>query len=110
MQRKFIIKIYKDYDWEIKIKTLSDYALYPEMGLNVFTIARQTDDKKIVYLFDADIEESNITAAKQDTRFNEFCKFEYIYNDGDEEKEAKHFEGTFIDALTLIKKEFNNEC
>ena len=109
MERKFIIKIYKDYDWEIKLKTLSDYALYPEMNLNVFVIARQTDDKKIVYLFDADIEESNIEAAKQDTRFAEICKFEYIYNDGDEEKESKHFSGTFIDALELIKKEFNAE-
>ncbi len=105
-KRDFIIKIYKDYDWEIKLKNLSDYTLYPELDLNVFSIGRQSDDKKIVYLFDAAVEGKDIELAKKDNRFNEFCGFEYIFNDGHEDKPSKLFEGTLIDALELIYKEF----
>ena len=71
-ERKFIIKIYKNYDWEIKLKTLSDYTLYPEFEVDIFSIARQTFDRKIVYLFDATIEQEKIDISKEDIRFNEF--------------------------------------
>jgi len=40
-ERKFIIKIYKDYDWEIKLKTLSDYTLYPEFEVYYPNMSRQ---------------------------------------------------------------------
>ena len=106
MERKFIIKIYKDYDWEVKLKTLSDYALYPEMNLDIFAIERQTTEHEIVYLFDTDIENSTIEVAKHDPRFKEICKFEYIYNDGIEDKESKHFKSTLAEALEYIQKEF----
>lgn len=108
-KRKFIIKIYKDYDWEIKLKSLSDYALYPELQLEVFSIERQTSDRKIVYLFDAVIEEDSILLVKEDDRFKEECNFEVIFDDGSGEELNTSFDGTFIDALEYIKKEFNTE-
>lgn len=107
-ERIFIIKIYKDYDWEIKLKTLSDYALYPELEFDLFSISRQTSDRKIVYLFDADIEQENINAAKQDDRFKELCKFEAFIDDGAGEETSIEFVGTIIDALEYIQKEFRD--
>lgn len=103
-ERKFIIKIYKDYDWEIKLNTLSDYSLYPELEFELFSIARQTSDRKIVYLFDADIEQENINTAKEDARFKELCKFEVFIDDGAGDK----FDGTLIDALEYVQKEFRD--
>ncbi len=108
-ERKFIIKIYKDYDWEIKLKTLSDYSLYPELQLEIFAIERQTSDRKIVYLFDATIEEDYILLVKEDDRFKEECTFEIMIDDGSGEESNSSVEGTFIDALEYIKKEFSDE-
>ena len=106
--RKFIIKIYKDYDWEIKITSLSDYALYYEINLGIFAIARQTEDTKIVYLFDADFQEDDFEVAKKDERFHEVCTFEVIIDDGTGEKSVAGFDGTFIDALAYVQKEFRD--
>ena len=105
-ERKFIIKIYKDYDWEIKLKTLSDYTLYPELEVETFSIARQTLDRKIVYLFDATIEQEKIDISKEDIRFNELCKFEAFIDDGAGEETSSEFDGTIIDALEYIQKNF----
>lgn len=105
-ERKFIIKIYKDYDWEIKLNTLSDYALYPELEFEIFSIARQTSDRKIVYLFDATIDQENIDIAKEDNRFKELCKFEAFIDDGVGEETISEFYGTIINALEFIQKEF----
>ena len=105
-ERKFIIKIYKDYDWEIKLKTLSDYTLYPELEVETFSIARQTIDRKIVYLFDATIEQEKIDISKEDIRFNELCKFEAFIDDGAGEETSYEFDGTIIDALEYIQKNF----
>jgi len=106
LERKFVIKIYKDYDWEIKLKTLSDYALYPEFEVEIFSISRQTLDRKIVYLFDATIEQENIDICKEDSRFNELCKFEAFIDDGAGEELSSEFDGTIIDALEYIQKNF----
>ena len=106
LERKFVIKIYKDYDWEIKLKTLSDYALYPELEVETFSIARQTLDRKIVYLFDASIEQENIDISKEDIRFNELCKFEAFIDDGTGEELSSEFDGTIIDAFEYIQKNF----
>ena len=108
LTRKFIIKVYKDYDWEIKLKTLSDYSLYPELEFELFSIARQTSDRKIVYLFDADIEQDNIDSAKEDDRFKELCKFEAFIDDGAGEESTIEFEGTLFDALEYVQKEFRS--
>lgn len=105
-ERKFIIKIYKDYDWELKLKTLSDYTLYLELDVETFSIARQTLDKKIVYLFDATIEQEKIDISKEDSRFNELCKFEAFIDDGAGEELSSEFDGTIIDALEYIQKNF----
>lgn len=105
-KRKFIIKIYKDYDWEIKLKTLSDYTLYPEFEVDIFSIARQTIDRKIVYLFDATIEQEKIDISKEDIRFNELCKFKAFIDDGAGEETSSEFDGTIIDALEYIQKNF----
>ena len=107
-ERVFIIKIYKDYDWEIKLKTLSDYTLYPELQSKLFAIERQTIDQKIVYLFDAAIEEDDISIAKEDDRFSESCKFQSVIDDGSGEEITSEFDGTLIEALEYIKKEFDS--
>lgn len=104
--RKFIIKIYKDYDWEIKLKTLSDYSLYPEFEVEIFSIARQTSDRKIVYLFDVTIEQENIDISKKDDRFKELCKFEAFIDDGVGEGIFYEFDGNIIDALEYVQKNF----
>ena len=52
---------------------------------------------KIVYFFDIGISDEDIKKLKKDKLFLEECNFIY---------KNKSFKGTFIDALTLIKKEF----
>ena len=76
------------------------------LHVEIFSIARQTIDRKIVYLFDATIEKAKIDISKEDIRFNELCKFEAFIDDGAGEETSSEFDGTIIDALEYIQKNF----
>jgi len=104
-KRKFIIDIYKRDDWYIRPDGVQSYSKFDTLDINAFGIARKTSDGKIAYLFDIFPRDEDIELVKTNKLFNEVVSFECYIND----KESTSFEGTFVQALEHIKKEFTDE-
>ena len=96
MVRTFLIDIDKKIDWEIRQKGLDDYRPLRDHNIDAFGIVKLKRGK-LAYIYDIILDDKAIEAAKKDKLFLEKCNFVY---------KNKSFKGTFIDALTFIKKEF----
>ena len=59
------------------------------------------ENGKIAYFFDIGISKEDIKKLQNDTIFLESANFTFIKNG----KSIKHFKGSFIDALRVIKEE-----
>lgn len=104
-KRKFIIKIWEDVDWEIKLFG-SSQVNKKDIEIDAFAIAK-SDDNRISYLFDISVKDKDLELASKSKIFLEECMFTHISYDG--MKNIKQFEGTFIKALEYVKEEFKNE-
>ncbi len=103
MVRDYII--YADgNDFEIRLVGCDDYRKYKSSDIPAFGILK-VDDKGLVYIYDICVEIYFEEAKKHDA-FYQKANF-YIQPLGDlgcyPNQKAKHFEGSFIDALELIK-------
>jgi len=99
MERDFTIYIDQTYDWEIRAKYLNNYNYLDNFNSRCkFAILKQRD-KKIAYLYDTKLDNSDIEIAKSESIYNEICNFK-------DETTGKRFRGTFIDTLNYIKKVF----
>jgi hypothetical protein len=110
MVRDFIIWIDSVGEWEIRESGLEDYTILKPFKIDAFANVR-TKDTQIVYISDIDIKEDDIKKAKKFEAFKDEHNF-YInepsfYKNTIQDK-SKKFKGTFIDALSYIKKELND--
>ena len=111
-KRQFHIYIYEDIDWEIRLKGLEDYDQVPaytkgtpDYGFGIYKI---TPDGKIAYIFDIDVRDEDLRAAKDDVMMSEICEFVFE-NDAFEPVKETKFEGSFYDALVKTKEIFKGK-
>lgn len=104
-QRKFILKTWEDVDWEISLVGVEE-GNEKNIDIDAFAITKQNKDG-ITYLFDIAVQDKDLELASKNKMFLEECLFTHTSYDGS--KNIKQFEGSFIDALQYIQKEFLNE-
>jgi len=109
--RDFIIWIDSVNEWEIREVGLKDYTTLKPLNIDAFANIRVSNNK-IAYLHDLDIKVKDIDTVSKEPLFNEECNF-YINNPNFlkeyPQKNAKKFQGTFIDALNYIYNTLNNK-
>ena len=109
MVRDFLIWM-DDVEWEIREVGLDDYTKLKWAGIEAFGNIR-VKNGKLAYVQDIAIRDEYMEIVKKEKLFSEVCNF--THNDKSfvkniAQKDGKKFQGTFIDALNYIKKEFKD--
>lgn len=109
-KREFNLTIYiQAKDWHIELDGVESFDSFHPLGGDIkytFAKSRSCEDKKLSYLFNHTMNETDIELAKEDIRFKELVKFNVkVLGLDDRWENKKCFDGTFCDALEYIKEE-----